>query len=55
MLCLRDGNEDPVGPTVAIESLDDAVTLDFTAGVSHADETILNVVVESVIALRRQI
>lgn len=55
MLFIRDCDEAPIGAAVAIESLDDAVALDFATGVSHTDETVLNVVVESVIALRRQI
>lgn len=50
-MTLRDSDKDPVRATIAIEASDDTVTLDLTACVSHADKTILNVIVESVISL----
>ena len=51
---LRDGDKNPIRPVVTIEAFNDSVALNFATSVSHAGETIENVVVESIIALKKK-
>ena len=55
VISIRDGDDNAVGTAVTIETLDDAVTLDFATGVNHAGQTVLYVVIERIIALRQSI